>query len=345
MRIESNAPRKGPSETNSVTEANHVDRQTLSVIIVTWRRAPYVMRCLESLGAQDRRPDEVVVVDASEDYDTRDVVRRFPSVHYVHFPGGAGHMTTARNQGLLHVTGDVIAFLDDDTKAYPLWAARVLERFKKDDVAAVVGRTLNGIPDEDVHGVEEIGRLYPDGRLSGNFAARPGGPVELDHGIGANMAFCRDWLARLGGFRDDYPGTAIREDADIFLRIRRLGGRVVFDPLVEVDHLPAPHVRGQRFDLRYAFFAERNHVQLLATNFGPASSMLWRYIARFLVDLPRDDSHRRPFRRSVRSSVRMLGLLTGLVTMLPKQNEQRRSAVRSDTVGCHISAHLMAESS
>ena len=62
-----------------------------------------------------------------------------------------------------------------------------------------------------------IGRLLPDGRLTGFFGADPGRIIDVNHGIGANMAFRRHVLGRLGGFRDDFRGIGgVREDTDVF---------------------------------------------------------------------------------------------------------------------------------
>ena len=179
---------------------------TLSVALVTWRRPQFVQRCLESLVAQDRLPDEIVVVDASEDDRTRDVVARFPEVEYVRFPGGAGIRPPPVTKAS-YVRGDIIAFLDDDTCAHVDWSRHLCERFNEQDVAAVAGRTLNGQPGEDRDGIDRIGLLLPNGHLTGYFAADPGTPVAVHHGIGANMAFRRQCLAALGGLRDVFPGT------------------------------------------------------------------------------------------------------------------------------------------
>ena len=92
------------------------------------------------------------------------------------------------------------------------------------------------------------------------------------------MAFRRSVLAELGGLRDDFTGVAVREDTDLFLRVRALGYRAVFTPHAVVDHVGAPHVRGRRFDYRYIYSARRNHVLLLARNFGLCSPELRRWI-------------------------------------------------------------------
>jgi GT2 family glycosyltransferase len=145
-------------------------------------------------------------------------------------------------------------------------------------VAAVGGRTRNGIEGEETYDLP-VGRYLPTGRLTEGFAAAIDAPIPIDHGIGANMSFHRSVLAELGGFRDDYPGTALREDTDMFLRVGRLGGRILFAPQVLVDHLPAPHVVGARFDTRYKLYGRRNHLVLLARHRGLGSPDLRRWMA------------------------------------------------------------------
>lgn len=255
------------------------DPASLSVCIVTYERRDFLRRCLEALAANLTDDVEVVVVDASES-DASQLVRAVrSSAVYVHDRSVAGWMTRARNVALRYAQGEVISFLDDDVVVSAAWQAAVLDAFADASVAAVAGRTRNGQPGEETYHLP-IGRLLDDGSLTEGFASRPPAVVEVDHGIGANMSFRRSVLSRLGGFRDDYPGTAMREDTDIYLRIRRLGGRAVFSPDAVVDHLPAPHVKGRRFDTRYKLYARRNHMVLLARDGGIRSPQLRRWVGR-----------------------------------------------------------------
>ncbi|GAA2032763.1 hypothetical protein GCM10009819_16020 [Agromyces tropicus] len=249
----------------------------LSVCIVTYERPAFLERCLRSLDAGLDPSAQVVVVDASAE-DRGDLVRSIRSdAVFVHAPHLAGWMTRSRNEALRHVRGDIVTFLDDDVVLRPGWEAALLAAFADPTVAAVAGRTCNGLPGEERY-EPPVGRVLPDGRLTDGFASLQDGLVDIDHGIGANMSFRRSVLAELGGFRDDYPGTALREDTDVFLRVRALGGRAVFAPDAAVDHLPAPHVRGARFDTRYKLYGRRNHMVLLARDGGLGSAQLRRWV-------------------------------------------------------------------
>ena len=315
-----------------------------SVIVVTWRRPDHVTRCLAALAGSTQVPDEVIVVDASEDSATADAVSRSALglrgvAIRLGFPGGAGHMTTARNVGLLHAHGDVISFLDDDVRVSDGWSAAVCATMRT-GVQAVAGRVSNGEPGESVFGAIEIGTLRDDGSLTGNFAADPGSSVPVLHGIGANMSFSRDVLAALGGFRDLFPGTAMREDTDVFLRIKALDGRTLFSPDALVHNDSGPHVVGKRFDLRYVWWAEHNHGLLLVLNFGlGAGALTWRYVRSMTAGLITHESERRASNRLLRAAARVAGLALGVARgawLIHAGNDPRRL----DREGQAITRHL-----
>ncbi|MHB1844987.1 MAG: glycosyltransferase family 2 protein [Deltaproteobacteria bacterium] len=269
-----------------------------SVVVVTLNRPEFVRICLRHLAVQTTRPAEIIVVDASPNADTYHVVRdEFPSVRYLKNPLGPGTTGASRNLGLATSSGDVIAFVDDDAYASPDWLAKILEPYCDPEVGGVGGRALNGQPDEAMRGVEEIGRFRADGTLSGNFAADPGAAIEVDHLLGANMSYRRRILVELGGIRDGYPGTCLREETDLSLRVKRAGWKLIFNPVACVQHVAAPYSRGKRFDLRYAYFSQRNHIVLLIRVLGLTSPELRAYIAIALQNELRELKRRNGFGR------------------------------------------------
>ena len=312
---------------------------TVSVVIVTWLRPDYVRACLAHLALQQPLPDEVVVVDASPDTRTAQMVAPYSWARRIPFPGGAGHMTTARNVGLREVSGDLVAFLDDDANPRAGWLAGLRDAFADTAVGAVAGRTCNGVPGEDAAGREPIGRVLPNGELTANFAAAPAAPVEVEHGIGANMAFRREILTHLGGFRDDFCGVGgVREDTDVFLRLRALGYRAIFAPAACVDHVGAPHAKGRRFDFRYQFWTRHNHALLLARNFGMGSHEFRSWLGRELRHPQL--GHGSLARRGLRYGMALAAIGGGLVASLRKAGWRPVDAVRNDAVAVELRARL-----
>ncbi len=248
-----------------------------TVIVVTLNRPDCVRQCLGCLLRQDPRPEQVIVVDASADDRTRRAVGEFDGVEYLRNDQGAGKMTTSRNIGLGRARGEIVAFVDDDAFAHDGWLAALVGPYADPAVGAVGGRAVNGQPGEAGAAADRVGRLWPDGSVTGHFAADPGRVLRVDHVIGCNMSYRRSVLQTLGGFRDDYPGVSgIREDTDMCLRVGRLGHHLLFHPAAVVTHVGAPQVRGRRFDARYAYFHARNHAMLMGRNFGPLSARACR---------------------------------------------------------------------
>jgi hypothetical protein len=130
---------------------------TMSVLIITRNRADQLDRALASLVEQERRPDQVVVVDNASSDGTPAVVLSYGDrldVTLVHEEDvGIPH---ARNAGLRHCTGDIIASMDDDCQAHPRWLAELEVPFLKDARIGAVGGSL--VPLEEQQGL--VARFY-----------------------------------------------------------------------------------------------------------------------------------------------------------------------------------------
>ncbi len=252
----------------------------LSVIIVTMNRVDCMRRCLDCLYQQNPRPQQIIVVDASTNDQTRELMKEYPHAEYIRSLAGYGHMSHSRNLGLASATGDIVSFIDDDAFVFPDWLPKLLEPYADLSVGGVGGRALRRQPGEEKQGVDCIGKILPDGSISGNFAADPRKIIEVEHIIGCNMSWRRKVLGELGGLREIYAGTEVCEETDIAIRVRKMGYKLMFTPFAVVDHIGAPQVKGRRFDTRYKFYVARNQTVLYLTNFGPASRLLWRFILR-----------------------------------------------------------------
>ncbi len=292
-----------------------VERQqadpTVSVVIVTYNRADYVQTCLEHLDGQTRAPLEIIVVDSSPNDDTRDLLAAWPGVVYLRNEAGLGTMATSRAIGTRRAEGDIVAFIDDDAFAEPEWLENLVRPYADPRVGAVGGRSRNEQPGEESVGLDQIGQFLEDGTLTGYFAADPGHDLEVDHLQGCNMSFRRSALEAIGGIHDHYPGTCLREESDISLRIRAAGHRIIYTPTAVVLHIGGVYAKGRRFDLRYFYYASRNHVVLLSHVFGRRSPYLRRYLGTAARSWGRElaqaggalfDSERRGLKSKVRGA-------------------------------------------
>lgn len=258
------------------------------VVVATYRRPEHVRTCLQHIQAQSIAPERIVVVDASPDTLTRGVVADFADVEYRRNDLGVGLLAASRAIGVQGATEDVIAFIDDDAYAEPQWLAEILAAYDEAGVGAVGGRASNDRPGEEAEGWDRIGRFLPNGTLTGNFGADPGRRVETDHMLGANMTISREALRAIGGIHDYYPGTCLREDSDLALRVKSAGFRVLFAPDAAVLHVAGEYAKGKRFDLRYRYYGSRNHVLLLTTVLGWSDPHVIRYLAGHTTRIGRE---------------------------------------------------------
>lgn len=86
---------------------------TVSLIIPAYRAAGTIARALDSVLGQTRRPTEILVIDDGSPDDLAAAVQPYGSlVRLLRKPNGGA--ASARNFGLDHATGELVAFLDAD---------------------------------------------------------------------------------------------------------------------------------------------------------------------------------------------------------------------------------------
>ncbi|MCB1713751.1 MAG: glycosyltransferase family 2 protein, partial [Candidatus Competibacteraceae bacterium] len=91
---------------------------TISVIIPAHNRAHTLPRALDSVLAQTRPADEVILVDDGSTDDTAALLQaHYPTVRYLHQPNQG--VSAARNSGIRLARGDWIALLDSDDAWLP----------------------------------------------------------------------------------------------------------------------------------------------------------------------------------------------------------------------------------
>ena len=106
----------------------------LSLIIPTYNRPHDIARLLRNLNLQIRKPDEVIIVDASETSETRLFVENnmdgfaYPVSYYSHEKG----LTRQRNFGISKAQYEIIGFTDDDSLFEPDYFLRIIAIFEKD---------------------------------------------------------------------------------------------------------------------------------------------------------------------------------------------------------------------
>jgi glycosyltransferase involved in cell wall biosynthesis len=180
----------------------------VSVIISTFNRGWILSEAVDSVLSQDYAPFELVVVDDGSTDDTAEILSAYADPRLrVHFQPNRG-VSAARNCGIMHTSGELIAFLDSDDLWLPGKLSAQVQFFQQH-------------PDALICQTEEIWirnkvRVNPKNRHQ-----KPSGDI-----FRPSLALClvspsavmirRSLLDEVGLFDESLPAC---EDYDLWLRI------------------------------------------------------------------------------------------------------------------------------
>jgi glycosyltransferase involved in cell wall biosynthesis len=220
----------------------------MTVVVPTYLRPQDLSRCLAALKQQTRPAEELWVVVRDTDDETWQFLESFEqdSLPLRATAVSATGVVAAMNIGLDSATGDIVVFTDDDAAPHPDWLERIEAYYLADEnIGGVGGR------DWVYHGTKlekgscsVVGKLQWFGRLIGNHHIGIGEGREVDVLKGVNMSFRRKAISDLHfDQRMRGSGAQVHFEVVFSLTLRQQGWKLIYDPLIAVDHFPA-----QRFD-------------------------------------------------------------------------------------------------
>lgn len=264
----------------------------VTAAVCTRGRPDDLPRCLESLARVDYPSVDLLVVDnnAPSDRTVVDLVAgRFPSVRCIREPRPG--LDWARNRAVLEATGDIVAFTDDDAVVDASWLRALVAPFLgQADVNATAGLVL---PLElDTSAQQQFERHGGLGRgFSRRWLRMPYGssPTRVGNittfGTGASMAFRRSALTALGGFDpalDAGTASAAGGDTEIFFRVLKAGGTMVYEPGAVARHRHRRDVDAVAAQLRGWLTGVHCAVASLARRYPDERVALLGFAARLL---------------------------------------------------------------
>jgi GT2 family glycosyltransferase len=211
----------------------------VSIIVLTLDRIELLERCLDSIDMHvaGRVAHETIVVTNGTSLERLHALQHRDDVVVMRsrvnrgFAGGC-------NWAARHARGRYLVFLNDDAEVTPRWLEYLVATAQREDVGAVGSRVL--FPDGSLQ--ESGSVLWNDGSAAG--IGRGLEPASRAHMAVRDVDFCsacsllvsREAWDAVGGMDEGYH-PAYYEDADLCLRLRRAGYRVVVDPRSSVRHL------------------------------------------------------------------------------------------------------------
>ncbi|MCK0150184.1 glycosyltransferase [Marivita sp. S6314] len=211
---------------------------SFSVIVVSRDRPRWLRRTLMAIDQLDYPRFEIRVVacrdgvSAARSFDLR------RPVSVIAFD--EANISKARNLGIAHANGDILAFIDDDAVPEPTWLQHLASAFDRPDIVQAGGTTLgrNGISVQHAASLADaFGRSHPVSVTSDTPAQIAPTQVGLPRLHGTNMAFRRTTLWDHKGFDERF--TFYLEETDLTRRIAQQGGGTAYVPNAVVHHATA----------------------------------------------------------------------------------------------------------
>lgn len=193
-------------------------------------------RTIEQALAQSVQPDEIIVFDQGDtEAAERDriVASGGGVVRWLH--GDTPSLTAARNQILAHTTCDVVAFVDDDVLLPGDFVARCSQRFEDPCISCLqigIHQRRDDVAIEDLSCDNREQTCFPQ------FAD------EAFHDQHVLLFGChavrREAAISVGGYDEQFVGSAFGEDVEFGQRLRKAGHRIHHDPDWWLVHIRAP---------------------------------------------------------------------------------------------------------
>lgn len=207
----------------------------ISVIIAVYNGRKYIGDCLDSIGAQSRPPDEVIIVDDASIDPPDDIVAKYiaqegyPKLHLLKLKVNQGQ-AAARNMGILHSTSDWLAFLDHDD----IWDPDHLAEQEKTAIASSAdlvfcqAKLFQGHPSTGFicHAIPPTyhgGTLEPLDLMINNFV------------ITSSCLVRKDAVTDVGLF-DVSPAMRNVEDLDLFLKLMQKNMKFVMSHQASLNY-------------------------------------------------------------------------------------------------------------
>jgi GT2 family glycosyltransferase len=215
----------------------------LSIVISAYslKRIADLIDLLDALSKQTLEPNEIlIIIDESvelskkiEEYINKN---KYKCMRVIFNPTNKG-LSFSRNIGLKNSLGDIIAFIDDDAIPYNYWAKSIVETFTEDqNVGAVTGDI---IPLWEHEGMSWFPKEL-HWMISCSYIMTPCNKQEVERGFGTNMAFRREVFEKVGIFNTNFGINGKKwiggEDTDMFLRVKKTGMKVMFNPDMRIQH-------------------------------------------------------------------------------------------------------------
>lgn len=184
---------------------------------------------MDSLSKQEYKNFELIIIDQNKDTRLNEIIKffsgKFKIIHLRSEPG----LSVARNLGLKNISGDIVAFPDDDCMYAPDLLRKISDEFKaRPALDGITGRCI------DFNEKTNLGNFdYDSGRVTKLNVWR--------RGISFTIFLKKNVVERVGCFDERLGVGSITpwgagEETDYLIRCISSGANILYEPAVKVQH-------------------------------------------------------------------------------------------------------------
>lgn len=265
-------------------------KPTISVVLPTYNRCADLKRCLDSLMRQSYKDFEIIVIDNGSTDGTSDLLKLYP-VKVI--KDSTKNLFYLSNLGWRNASADIVAYVSDDCEAHPDWLKSIVVAFHHSKNVGAVGGPAIAMRKQEIASMYDVcknsvilgflakiyavvvmeNRFFDIGVLCQSGAYTMGGSMpfsaKLKHSIHVdfltitNMAVRKSAIQAVSGFDEGFPQH--HGDADLSIRMKKSGYKLIFDPKVVVWHHPNP-----RGPSRSAYYLARDYARFYIKDIHPS---------------------------------------------------------------------------
>lgn len=217
------------------------EKISVSVVIPMHNAKHTISECLLALDQQNKRPDEVIIVDNNSKDGSYEIVKQgsksYTNLNIILSTQIKQGPAAARNTGISLASGKIIAFIDSDCIPNKDWIRNIKKIFHEDeDLDAVGGIECGFYPINSISGkLLTVFWLPPADRLQQCIIRRKEDFFSAKLVATFNSAFRKETLLRVNGFDEKFFPAG--EDADLWLRALEQNAKIVaWSPKLIVGH-------------------------------------------------------------------------------------------------------------
>ncbi|GAX59189.1 glycosyl transferase family 2 [Candidatus Scalindua japonica] len=237
-----------------VNEVITTENTIISIVIVNYMTKELLSDCLKSIFREDYKRNQIIVVDNNSTDGSAEMVEEdYPTVHLIKNKENVG-FAKANNIAIKHAIGEYILLLNPDTELTDSTIEKLVGFMEKDTSVSACGCMVL-YPDGRIQiscgyfpsfssaclGGQSINMLYrkifPNSNFLGACGITPealNSIQEVETLLGACVMIRREVLEQVGLFDENM--FLYFEECDLFYRIRKAGGKVMYTPDTKVIH-------------------------------------------------------------------------------------------------------------